>query len=1107
MSVYVANRGLVATRVTRACRELDVGVVGSYEASDAQALWVRALDSAVPLPGKGASAYTDIQEHVKAALKHNAKYVHPGIGFLSESAEFAAAVAGAGLVFIGPSPRALALFGDKQKTCELAARIGIPVLSLGQVHGHGALSPEQRSALPLIFKSVSGGGGLGLRVVTSEADAQQAYARCVSESGGSFGQVAVVIAERFLADARHIEVQVVGDGAAFMAFGTRDCSVQRRFQKLVEIAPAPHVPATTLDALTASAVALVKAAAYVGVATVEFLVPRTRPHEFFLLEVNPRLQVEHTVTEQVYGVDLVHLQLKLARGLRLGEAWPHAAPPRPNGVAVQLRVNGETMLATPSGPMVVASSGVVAALDLPRGPGVRVESHAHAGYSPPPHFDSLLALVIVQGDDWAAAVRRVRAALAQTRVLGLDTNLALLRAVCAHAAFVRGDVATRFVDEHLDALTLAATASGVADAFPPPAPSSPLLSLSSTEGEASEEAGAVKAPMACVVVSLAVGEGALVRPGQELCVVSALKMEHAVHAPVGGSAMLRVATLCCQPGDALARGQTVLRLVEEGALAHCEPDAANMGNAAASDLEPLRKLVEARRLALDDTSRPKKTTRPPGRLTARAIFSRVFDSLEPPQYFEMGALAVAYGMPGADVRLDTAGDAFLCARGSVNGMRAMVCAYDYTVLAGTQGLVGHRKMDRAFEQALAMRLPVLLFAEGGGGRASDFGLGSGLDCHAFTLFAKLRLQVPLVSVVSGYCFAGNATLVGGSDVVVATREASIGMGGPAMIEGGGLGVVAPENVGPAPMHWRGNGCVDVLVDTDEDAVTMGKKLLGLFQLATARLTGRCEAPANQERLRSTVPANRLRSFDVRGVIDVLFDAKSVVELKKHWGPSIATCLATLGGVPVGVIANDNRFSSGAIDADAAEKAARFVDMCSAFGLALVSLVDTPGFLVGVEAEKRGLVRRAGDMFAALARSRVPMAAVVLRKSYGLGAMAMTGGSMKEPALCVAWPTSEFGGMQFEGAVRLGFREVVANDEDMFKTLVAKAYENGSAMRIAQVFEVDDGTSLPAQCVSSANVRRAMRLFYFKVIDPASTRNVLLGFVQGVAAVPPRESRL
>jgi acetyl-CoA carboxylase carboxyltransferase component len=282
---------------------------------------------------------------------------------------------------------------------------------------------------------------------------------------------------------------------------------------------------------------------------------------------------------------------------------------------------------------------------------------------------------------------------------------------------------------------------------------------------------------------------------------------------------------------------------------------------------------------------------------------------------EIGALATN------GKREDTAGDGFLVCRGAVNGRQALVCAYDYTVLAGTQGLVGHRKMDRAFELARRLRLPVLLYGEGGGGRASDFALGSGLDCHAFSLFAGLKARVPLVGVVMGFCFAGNATLVGGCDVVVATRASSLGMGGPAMIEGGGLGTCAPEDVGPAWMHAASAGAVDVLVDSDAQAVAMGRRVLGYFQPGVGGLQA-APSPAQQEALRSLVPENRKRSFDVRVAFEGVFDAGSVTELKPLFGRSMVVALARLGGRAVGVLANDSRFFSGAIDADACEKGAR-----------------------------------------------------------------------------------------------------------------------------------------------------------------------------------------
>jgi acetyl-CoA carboxylase carboxyltransferase component len=397
--------------------------------------------------------------------------------------------------------------------------------------------------------------------------------------------------------------------------------------------------------------------------------------------------------------------------------------------------------------------------------------------------------------------------------------------------------------------------------------------------------------------------------------------------------------------------------------------------------------------------------------------------------------------------------------------KCVAVSYDYTVLAGTQGTQNHRKKDRLFEVAEQLRIPIVFFTEGGGGRPGDTdGLGvSGLDCLAFRWFAELSGTVPLVGIASGYCFAGNAAILGCCDVVIATEDSNIGMGGPAMIEGGGLGVFEPAAIGPIDVQ-RANGVVDVVVADEAEAVQVAKQYLSYFQ---GRTTG--WVSPDQTLLRDVVPVDRLRAYDIRTAIEGLFDVGSVLELRRDFGVGMVTALARIEGRPAGVVANNPSHLAGAIDSDGADKAARFMQLCDAFGLPIVTLVDTPGMMVGPDVEATALVRHCSRLFVTGANLSVPMVSVVTRKSYGLGAQAMMGGTTKAPLACLAWPTGEFGGMGLEGAVRLGYRkelEAVSDDaerEVLFREMVDRLYEHGKAVSVATHFEIDD------------------------VIDPADTR--------------------
>jgi acetyl-CoA carboxylase carboxyltransferase component len=562
----------------------------------------------------------------------------------------------------------------------------------------------------------------------------------------------------------------------------------------------------------------------------------------------------------------------------------------------------------------------------------------------------------------------------------------------------------------------------------------------------------VTAPVHGIVVSIDVSTGQSVPEGASLFVLESMKMEYVVVAPVGGV----VREIASAPGEIVGEND-VLASIEEGTVAAVTAPADFMPGARPDLAEVLRRHAIGLDAARPDAVRRRRGT---GHRTARENVADLCDT-----FTEYGALAVAAQRARRsldDLIEKTPADGMVAGVGDVNGRPAVVLAYDYTVLAGTQGAMNHYKKDRMLELADRRRLPVVLFAEGGGGRPGDTDTASisGLDCMAFHLFARLSGQVPLIGIVSGRCFAGNAALLGCCDVVIATSDANIGMGGPAMIEGGGLGVFAPEEVGPMAVQVP-NGVVDVPVADEAEAVRVAKRYLAYFQGPSKEWEH-----ASQEALRDLVPRDRKRVYDVRAVIETIADTGSVLELREAYGRGIVTALARVEGVPVGLVANSPAHLGGAIDADGADKMSRFMKLCDAFGLPLVSLCDTPGFMVGPEAERTATVRHFGRMFVTGANLSVPLVMIIMRKAYGLGAQAMAGGSLKVPMATVAWPTGELGGMGLEGAVRLGYRRELeaADDPDaLFEELVARSYERGKALSAATVYEIDD------------------------VIDPAETR--------------------
>ncbi|MFJ9085598.1 carboxyl transferase domain-containing protein [Streptomyces sp. NPDC102384] len=1018
-AVLVANRGEIAVRVLRAAAELGLRTVAVHEPGDEAHLHL--ADEAVPLAAGG---YLDAEALVAAARRSGCTYLHPGYGFLSESAAFARRCAGAGLTFVGPSPEVLDLFGDKARARALAVETGVPVLP--GTAGDTTLE-EARAFLaegPVMVKAVGGGGGRGMRVVRDAAELDEAWERCASEAQQAFGRSELYV-ERLWEGARHIEVQVVGDGDMVSHLWERDCSAQRRHQKLVEIAPAPGLDATVRGRLLDAALSLTGAARYAGVGTVEFLV---RGEEFVFMEANPRLQVEHTVTEEVTGVDLVATQLRIAAGEPLAGLGLAGEPPEPRGFAVQLRVNAE--VTDPDG-AVRPSAGRLARLDVPTGPGVRVDTAARTGTELGTRYDSLLAKVVAHAPagDFAAACARARRALDEFTVEGVRTGIPFLARLLDHPGFTAGGFDTGFVQRHLAEL------APQADAAP----------------EGDTEPGTVTAPMAGTVVTVEAEPGQLVAAGATLLVLEAMKMEHVVRSEHAGV----VRAVGAGVGETVAEGAelVLLDVTESGGA---QEDAAEE-----LDLDAVRpdlaQVVERHAFGLDE-NRPEAVAKrhATGLRTAR---ENIEDLCDPGTFTEYGALAVAAQRrrrPLDDLIRSTPADGMVTGTGRIGGAPAVAMSYDYTVLAGTQGHNNHRKTDRMLHLAEERGLPVVLFAEGGGGRPGDTDTSSiaGLDVMTFHQMARLNGKVPLVGIASGRCFAGNAALLGCCDVIIATPEANIGMGGPAMIEGGGLGVHRPEDIGPLSVQVP-NGVVDLPVVDEAEAVRVARAYLSYFQGPQASW----EAP-DPRRLRHAVPENRRRAYDIRAAIEGLADTDSVLELRRGFGVGVITALVRIEGRPMGLVANNPAHLGGAVDRDAADKAARFLRLCEAFGLPVVSLCDTPGFMVGPDSERTATVRQFADLFVAGARLSTPLVCLVLRKAYGLGAMAMMGGSTRAPLGTAAWPSGEFGGMGLEGAVRLGYRrelEAIADPaerEQAFEARVAEMYEHGKAVNAAAALEID-----------------------------------------------------
>jgi acetyl/propionyl-CoA carboxylase alpha subunit/acetyl-CoA carboxylase carboxyltransferase component len=1110
MRLLIANRGEIAIRIARTAAELGIATVGVYAEDDARALHVRHVDEAAPLNGSGAGAYLDQAALIAIAAERGCDAVHPGYGFLSENADFAEACGEAGLTFVGPSPVSLRTFGDKAAARALAQACGVPT---PQGISRAVTLPEAQAFLEslgpgagVMLKALAGGGGRGMRPVTRGEDLPAAFERCASEARSAFGSGDLYV-EALIPRARHIEVQILGDGREVRHLWDRECSLQRQRQKIIEIAPAWGLARDVRAAMLDAARRLGAATQYSGVGTVEFLVdPREdAAQSFVFIEANARLQVEHTVTEAVTGLDLVAAQLRLADGASL-ESLGLLEPPPARGVAVQARVNLETI--GPDG-TVRPSGGTITAYEPPTGPGVRVDGCGFVGYTASPRYDSLLAKVIVHAPDLAAAAAKTDRALSEFNITGPRTNLPLLRALLRSPAVREGEASTTYVEDHLADL-LAAAPEDVRYLAPEREtrtagvrvdPNDPLAVLDLKPRAAEPAAAApepahaegpdgtlaVRAPLQGLIISIAVAENESVRKGQPLAVMEALKMEHVISAQVAG--IVREVALAV--GDAIYEDTPILFI---------EPAAVEGGDYVgeqAVDLDEIRPdLAEILRFhhLTTDEARVDATARRHrgGKRTAR---ENIADLCDPDSFVEYGPLVTAGRRRSDTVEemeqrvLKTAADGMVIGVGRVNGevvgrenARCAVVCYDYTVLAGTQGVKNHQKTDRMLKVAEKYRLPVVLFSEGGGGRTSGGGppaeasRGGILNVATWRELGKLSGLTPLVGINSGYCFAGNVVLLGACDVIIATRDSSIGIGGPAVIEGGGLGAYAPGEVGPVSIQ-EPNGVIDILVEDEVEATAVAKRYLSYFQGRT-----RVWEAHDQRILRQIVPQNRRAVYDLRKVIETLADVGSVLELRPRFGVSMLTALIRIEGRPVGVIANNsNSPTGGAIDSDGADKASRFMQLCDAFDIPMLSLVDTPGNMVGPEAEKTALIRHCGRMYVAGANVSVPFFTVVLRKSYGLGALAMSVGSFDETFFTVSWPTGEFAGMGLEGAVKLGRRAELLALTDLaarkarYDELVGEAYAWARALNAGMTMEVDD------------------------VIDPATTRAWI---AMGLEMAPP-----
>jgi acetyl/propionyl-CoA carboxylase alpha subunit/acetyl-CoA carboxylase carboxyltransferase component len=1059
--VLIANRGEIAIRIARAADALGIETVSVHAPADALGLHTRVTTETRAI-GAGADpvkAYLDIDALIEAARETSCDCVHPGYGFLSENAELARRCLAEGLTFIGPAPETLALFGDKVAARELARGLGVPIIPGSETAlADAGAAGEAAGALgyPVMLKAAAGGGGRGMRRVGDASEMAAAFASAAREAEAAFGDGALFI-EKLIERPRHIEVQILADGEGNVVhLFERDCSVQLRHQKLVEIAPAAGLDADLRQRILDDAVRLAKAADYVNAGTVEFLVAPTLGAHFFI-ECNPRIQVEHTVTEEVIGIDLVEAQFRIAAGETLADLGlaSQADIASPRRYAVQARV-------------VAAGAGTITAYREPSGRGVRVDSCAYLGLAPPPQFDPMFAKVIGHSNSsgsLASALERTARALADFQIEGLPTNVASLRAILARPELATGDARTSLLGEHPDLTAQAQGAASPVHALfgqqaaalgggrnPVLAALTPAASLAVPDGEAG-----VECPMAGSVVELSARCGESVAAGDTLLVVSAMKMETAVTAPCAG-VISELAEL--EIGASVAAGQIVAVITPtEGAgpvRAHGEDGwAPTMAEVAA-----LQAIAHAR-FAPGSADPGVVRQRSRGKLTCR---ERIDLLLDPGSFREVGSVAgfASYDAEGRIADFTPANH--VGGWGEVAGRTAVVCADDFTSRGGhADGAIGGKSghLDRLSLELQCPSIRLLDGSSGGGSVAAmvprqqadgdsaakessgaitagrprvSGGGGSFLPGHlGSSMFAEQLATVPVVNVLLGSVVGiGAAKAVLGHFSVMVRDIAQLFVAGPPVVSHAMGYDITKEDLGDWRVHCR-NGSVDNLAETEAEAIDQTRRFLSYLPSSVyeAPPVTPTDDPADrrEDELFTLIPRKRTTTFDMRRAIRLMADKDSFFEIGPLWGTDQIAGLVRFDGHPMGVIASDSRHvNGGALTADGCDKLRRHLDLCDVFHLPILNLVDNPGFAVGLEHEMAGTIRKGGEWMIASAQATVPIFTVIMRRSFGVA-----GNNFATPRsgvhARVVWPAADVGGIPPEGGIEAAYKRQLAEAAD------------------------------------------------------------------------------
>ena len=1139
--ILISNRGEIAIRIAKAASALGLDSVGVYAPVDSLSLHTRFTTEAHRIGGSQAKdgnsvgAYLDAEALIETAKASGCDAVHPGYGFLAENAEFAELCASAGLTFIGPLPATLSLFGDKVRARTLAQSLGIPVVTGSDqalISASEAADLGHELGYPVMLKASAGGGGRGMREVARAEEMAEAFERCRSEAEAAFGNGALFV-EKLIARPRHIEVQILADSLGnVIHLHERDCSIQLRNQKVVEVAPAPELETGLREKILADAIKLVQAADYANAGTVEFLVsPETGEH--FFIECNPRIQVEHTVTEQVTGIDIVEAQIQIASGASLASLGlgDQASVGDPRGFAVQARV-------------VARGPGTISAYKEPSGPGVRVDACGYLGYTPPPQFDPLLAKVIGSfnsrigsadsSSSFTSAVDRTLRALGEFHLGGLPTNLPQLRAILSHPTVRAGAATTSLLAEEPEMLDASSSSPGngsnpgsaALDLLEQQAPaqktgiggspaSSPQPSLPPLKAEPGQRA--VCCPLEGSVVELRVSRGDAVAAGDTVLVVTAMKMETDVAAPCSG---VVAAVQALMPGDFVAAGQVVAVVTPAEDAEEVSPKQEDQTWAPV--LEEVRTLQEIAhaRLAPGSEDPGVVRQRSRGKLTCR---ERIALLLDEGSFREVGSAAgfPSYDEEGRVIAFTAA--SHVGGWGKIDGRTAVLCADDFTSRGGhSDGAIGAKSsyLDRL---SLELRAPTVRLLDGssGGGSVASMvpkqetegessakessgaikagrprvagGGGSFLPPHlGSTYYAEHLSTVPVVNMLLGSVVGiGAAKAVLGHFSVMVRDIAQLFVAGPPVVTHAMGYDITKEDLGDWRIHCR-NGSVDNLAETEVEATAMAKRFLSYLPSSVYEAppvlppTASDPPERREEELFTLIPRKRTTTFDIRKAIGLMADADSFFEIGSLWGTDQVTGLVRFNGHPLGVVASDSRHANGgALTADGCGKLIRLLDICDLFHIPVLNLVDSPGFAVGLEHEIAGTIRRGGEWMIAFAQVGVPIFTVLMRRSFGVAGNNFAA-PQAQPSVRVTWPAADVGGIPPEGGIEAAYKRQLAESDDP------------EALR-AELMERIESARGPVGPLSRFQIE--------EMIDPRDTRRFICEWVSTAYKVITQPARL